>query len=418
MVENQPGRRPSYTSLMKNRSFSFLFVGQLISQSGDAVFDVALLWLVLVTTGSTALVGLADAAVLLPAVLMSPVAGVYADRSNRRDLMVASNLAQGAITAVVSILYAADSLDFSILIFLVLMLYSAAQFYRAASGAIIPRIVSKENLGAANGLLSLSTSVNQLLGYSIGGIVIIALGPVVPFTYDSLTFFAAAVLMLLIGRAYGQPRAAPSGAPAEKTSFSRDFSEGLGYVRRSRIFMQLIVFGLLVNFFASALFALLSPYAKLWLHGDASTYGFLLSSFALGSIAGSVLIGRVNFRAYVGKLLFFGVIVTGALLVLVGLVTSIPLALISFLVMGLVLAAVNIPINALVQTQVPGEMLGRAGTVLTSLLSAAQPIAAVTAGVLATLSSIGSVVIGAGGAVVVTSVILYPFFRELRNASY
>ncbi|MDG7009128.1 MAG: MFS transporter [Nitrososphaerota archaeon] len=417
MTSTPPKTKPSYGALFRNRSFSYLWVGQLISQSGDAVFDVALLWLVLVTTGSTALVGLTQAAVLLPAVLVSPFAGVYADRTNRRTVMVVSSLFQGIVTLAVSLLYAADSLDFSFLILLVLLLYAGAQFYRAASGAIIPSIVSRENLGAANGLFSLSQSFNQLLGYSIGGIVILALGPEVPITYDSLTFFVAALMMLLIAKSYGMPRADPTSS-AGKSSFTRDFKEGMGFVRRSRIFLQLIFFGLVINFFASALTALLAPYAKFWVHGDASTYGFLSAAFALGMIVGSVLVGRVNFRSYVGKLLFFGVMAFGALFALVGFVTTVPVALALFAAMGVVLAVVNVPINALVQTQVPNEMLGRAGTALTASLTAAQPIASVLAGVLAAFFSIGSVIIACGVAVGAVAVVLFPFFRELRDARY
>lgn len=416
-MASTPGPGPSYTKLLKNRSFAYLWVGQLVSQSGDAVFDVALLWLVLVTTGSTALVGLTQAAVLLPAVLVSPLAGVYADRTNRRTVMVLSNLFQGGVTLAVSLLYATASLDFSLLILLVLLLYAGAQFYRAASGAIIPSIVSKENLGAANGLFSLSQSFNQLLGYSIGGIVIVALGPEVPITYDSLTFFTAAVLMMLIAKSYGLPRAV-QGAPGEKSSFTKDFMEGMGFVRRSRIFLELIFFGLVINFFASALTALLAPYAKFWVHGDASTYGFLSAAFALGVIVGSVLVGRIDFRSYVGKLLFFGVAAFGAVFTLVGFVTTIPMALALFAAMGVILAVVNVPINALVQTQVPNEMLGRAGTALTASLSAAQPIASVLAGVFATFFSIGSVITASGVAVAAVSVALYPFFKELRDARY
>ncbi len=411
----EPG--PSYRSLLKNRPFSYLWVGQLVSQSGDAVFDVALLWLVLATTGSTALVGLTQAAVLLPTVFASPVAGVYADRINRRNVMMLSNLAQGAVTAVVSILYVTGTLNFPFLILLVLLLYTGAQFYRAANSAIIPRIVSRENLGAANGLFSLSSSANQLVGYAIGGIIILALGLAVPITYDSLTFFFAMAMLALIAKSYGQPNpAAPTAAPRQ--GFWMDFREGLGYVRRSRIFLQLVFFGLLINFFGGALIALLAPYAKIWLHGDASTYGFILSSFALGTIAGSILIGRVNFRGYVGRLLFIGAIITGFLFTLAGLLTSIPIVLLVFLIMGATLACVNVPINALVQTQVPGELLGRATMVLVSLLSAAQPIAAVLAGTLAALTSIGSVMVGSGIAIVVLSLVLYPLFTELRRASY
>jgi MFS family permease len=418
VAETPPKAGPSYRNLLKDRTFSYLWVGQLVSQSGDALFDVALIWLVLVTTGSTALVGITQAAVLIPAVLVNPVAGVYADRLNRRTVMVASNLFQGVVTLAVSVLYVTSSLTFSVLILFVLLLYSGAQFYRSASGAIIPRIVSRENLGAANGLFSLSQSANQLLGYSVGGILIILLGEVAPITYDSLTFFFAAGMMMLIAKTYGAPKQSDPNLPATKTSFTRDFREGMGFVRSSRIFRQLIFFGLVINFFAGAFVALLAPYAKFWVHGDASTYGFLLAGFALGVILGSVLVGRVNFRGYVGKLLFFGVMAFGALFALVGVVTTIPLALTLFVAMGVLLAIVNVPINALVQTQVPNEMLGRAGAVLGASLSAAQPIASVLAGVLAVYFSIGSVILVSGVSVLAITLVLYPLFRELRDSKY
>ena len=416
MAEAPPDSKPSYSALLKNRPFAYLWVGQFVSQSGDAVFDIALLWLVWVSTHSTALTGLAQAAVLVPAVLVSPFAGVYADRINRRNLMVLSNLAQGIVTAAVSILYVLNALNFSILIFLVLLLYSGTQFYRAASNAIVPSIVSKENIGAANGLFSLTSSANQLMGYALGGVVIGVLGLAVPITYDSLTFFAAALLMLFIAKAYGQPRA--PGDPGGANSFTKDFREGLTYVRQSRFFLELMFLGIVVNFFATAVFTILAPYSQIWVHGGSSTYGFLSAAFALGSVVGSVLIGKVNFRAYVGKLLFFGVIASGGVLVSVGIIRSIPPALVAFLIVGVILAVVNVPLNALFQTKIPKEMLGRAGTVLTAALTAAQPVAAVLAGVLAGIYSIGAVILVSGAAVMLVTAALYPVFKELRNTSY
>lgn len=416
MAEALPDSKPSYSALLKNRPFVYLWVGQLISQSGDAVFDIALLWLVWAATNSTALVGLTEAAVLVPAVLVSPFAGVYADRTNRRNLMVLSNAAQGVVTAAVSILYVLSALGFSVLILLVLLLYTGTQFYRAASNAIVPSIVSRENIGAANGLFSLSSSANQLVGYTLGGVVIGALGLAVPITYDSLTFFAASIILLFIAKAYGQVRAA--GDPSRGSSFTREFLDGLSYVKRSRFFLELMFLGVVINFFATAVFTLLAPYAETWVHGTVTTYGFLAAAFAFGSIVGSVAIGRVNFRAYVGKLLFFGIIIFGGLVVLVGLITSIPLALAAFLSVGVILAVVNVPLNALFQTKVPMEMLGRAGTVLTASLSAAQPVAAAFSGIFAGTSSIGEVDVVSGVAVIVVTAALYPVFKELRTASY
>ena len=416
MAESSPKSGPSYSSLLKNRSFSYLWIGQLVSQSGDAVFDIALLWLVWVTTQSTALVGLTQAAVLVPAVLVFPFAGVYADRTNRRNLIVLSNVAQGIVTAGVSVLYVLSTLDFSVLIVLVLLLYSCAQFYRAASNAIVPSIVSRENIGAANGLFSLTQSANQLMGYTLGGVIIGVLGLAVPITYDSLTFFAAAFLVLLIAKGHGQAR--PSGSPDGASSFTKDFREGLSYVRQSRFFLELMFLGVVVNFFATAVFAILAPYSEVWVHGGSSTYGFLSAAFALGTIVGSVLIGKVNLRAYVGKLLFFGVIASGGILILLGLIRSIPPALAAFSAVGVILAVVNVPLNTLFQTKVPKEMLGRAGTVLSASLTAAQPIAAVLSGVLAGIYSIGAVITVSGVAVMVATAVLYFVFKELRNVSY
>jgi MFS family permease len=77
------------------------------------------------------------------------------------------------------------------------ILNSGAQFVRPAVSAMIPGITEKEDLSTANSLFSLSASVNQVAGYGIGGVIVLALGVVVPFYYDSLTFlFAAAMLSL------------------------------------------------------------------------------------------------------------------------------------------------------------------------------------------------------------------------------
>jgi MFS family permease len=375
---------------------------------------------VLVTTGSATLVGLALAVTLLPSILIGPVAGVYADRTNRRTMMIVSNLFQGVVTAVVSILYLNKSLSFPVLLLSVFILYTGAQFYAAANNAIIPRIVSRANLGAANSLFSLSSSTNLLLSYAVGGLVILAFGSTVPIVYDSLTFFFAAAMLNLVAKTYGEARVVdPSAARAAAPSaFRKEFLEGLSYVRRHKLFLQLIVYGLLVNFFGGATYAILAPYAKLWLRGDASTYGFILSAFYLGTMVGSVSVGKLNFREYVGKLLFFGLICFGLLIALAGLATTVPMALAVFFGMGLFIAVVNIPIQVLVQTQIPTELLGRATTVLRSLLAAAQPVSALIAGSLASVISIGLVFVGFGVAITAVSVLLYLVFVDLRLAKY
>lgn len=126
----------------------------------------------------------------------------------------------------------------------------------------------------------------------------------------------------------------------------------------------------------------------------------------------------MNSRTYVGKLLFLGVITFGLLFILAGLVTTIPVALALFFLIGAVLAVVNQPVQVLVQTQVPGELLGRAITVMGSVLVGAQPVAAIFSGSLAAISSIGTVFIGSGIATVRVTAALYFPFSQLARARY
>jgi MFS transporter, DHA3 family, macrolide efflux protein len=405
--------------LLRNRPFASLWSAQLVSQSGDAIFNVALLWLVLVTTNSTLLVGFTQAVVVLPQVLVGPIAGVYADRLNRRDIMIVSNIVQGMVTAALSIMYIEGVLAFPYLILLVLLLYTAAQFMRASLNAILPRMIGRGNLGAANGLLSVTASANQLTGYALGGVIFATIGAAGSISYDSLTFFFAAAALTLVAKSYGQTGSgSPSPGQAHPEKFGKSFREGLTFVRQSRVFLELIVFGLIANFFSVGATAILAPYVRIQLHGGAPTYGFSLAFVALGGIIGSAVVGKLDFRAYVGKLLLIGVIVFGVLIALLGVVTWIPAAFAIFLSIGLILGMVNPPITVLMQTKVPNELLGRASTVGMSVLGASQPVAAVVFGWLAGTFSVGSLFLGAGTLMFVISLALYYPFAELRKASY
>jgi len=112
-------------------------------------------------------VGLTVATILLPAIFIGPIAGVYLDRFNRRDVMLASNLVQAAVVGMIGVLYSFGSLSFLVLLVMLFVLNSGAQFVRPAVQAIIPGITEKEDLSTASSLLSLSASVNQVAGYGI-----------------------------------------------------------------------------------------------------------------------------------------------------------------------------------------------------------------------------------------------------------
>jgi DHA3 family macrolide efflux protein-like MFS transporter len=413
--------KPSFRRVLSNRPFSLLWAGQLVSQSGDFIFDVAAIWYVLQLTGDPFKVGIAVATILLPAIFIGPIAGVYLDRFNRRDVMLASNLVQAFIVGMIGILYSLGSLSFLVLLVMLFVLNSGAQFVRPAVTAMIPGITEKEDLSTANSLFSLSSSVNQVAGYGIGGIVVLALGVAVPFYYDSLTFLFAAAMLSLITRSLGAiPNSAsnPSLLDSAPVSFREKFMQGMRFIRGSKFLVQLVLVGLVLNFFGAGIFALLAPYARNVISGNAGTYGAILTTYSLGAVMGSVLVGKLQLRNYVGKMLFAGVMGQGLVIVGLGLTTILFFALAFSFAVGVLQTMVNVPTTVLVQAKVPGDMLGRVFSSLVALLTIAQPVSSTLAGGLATSISIGGTFQLFGGLIVLACAGGYLFFRDLRDASY
>ena len=412
-------RSGGYLNLIRQRSFGSVWLGQLVSQSGDAVFEVAILWYVLSSTGSVALVGVINAVSLLPSILVRPVAGVYADTLNRRDLMIASNLFQGAVTAIMAALYLLGFLSFFALGILVLALLGGAQFFQAAFGAIFPRLVTKDEIAAANGLSALTGSTNQSFSYAFGGAILALLGVSVSIVYDSFTFFFAALMVFFVVRSLGnieRAHADDSEGEVQRPSFGKRFVEGARYVKESALLKEFLVFVLLVNMLLVGLSSIQPAFVKQNLHGDALAYGIVLASSSVGSILGSLAIGKVNLRGYVGKLLFAGAFVTGLLVAAVGLTVNIPEAVSVYFIIGLVITMVNVSLGIMMQTMVPNEIRGRTSTITGSLSTVPQPLAALLFGFLGGFVSLPLLYEISGLILMVVVAGLCLPFRHLRGA--
>ena len=411
--------KPSFRRILANRPFGLLWVGQLVSQSGDYIFDVVALWLVLQLTGDIFKVGLTTATIFLPAIIIAPFAGVFVDRANRRDIIFASNLFQAATVGGIAVLYALGRLDFLILLALLFLLNAGAQFVRPAISATIPAIVEKEDLAPANSLFSIRNSMNQIAGFSIGGIMVLLLGIEIPIYYDSLTFiFAAATIALIAKSRMAVPTIEGQRQPTSGISFREKFLEGLRFIRTSRFLLEIIALAIVLNFFAGGVQTLLAPYSKLTVNGTAGTYGALLAAFALGTVLGSIAVGKIESRRYVGKLLFLGVFLAGGAIALIGLTTVAVYAFGLMLLIGVALALANLPLQVLIQAKVPGNMLGRVFTSLGALVQISTPIAAVTTGSVASSLTIGSTLLIYGLLMALVTGGSYFVFSEIREAKY
>ena len=406
---------PSFTRALRSRPFLLLWLSQLISQSGDFIFDVALIWLVLETTGSIFAVGIVVTAALVPTVALGPILGVYVDRWPRRTMLLVTNIAEGLLVAALAGLVLAHDVNLAVIVVIVLALSAAGQVVRLASSAMVPQTVGKDDLSPAAGLGQISGSSTQVVGLSIGGVVVALFGVDLPITYDALTFFAAALIVAFIARSVGMPEPSDDGTPRR---FSSEFLEGIRFLRSQRYLLEMIALGVVINFCGNAVFTLWAPYAEYVLHGGAATYGFLGATVAIGAIVGAVLVGKVEVRSRVGRVALFGVAVGGVNVVLLGLTHSIPFALAESFTFGILLSVINVPIFAAIQAKVPARLMGRMMAAFTSLIMAAAPIGAFFAGAMAEATSVGLVYVVLGAVILVMSVLGASVLGELRRLAY
>jgi MFS family permease len=235
-------------------------IGRFISQMGDWFNSVALFTLLLSLTGSGETVALILIIKLLPTFFFGPLAGVVADRFNRKTIMLASDILRGVIVLGFLLIHSAGQVWLVYLLTALQVILST--FFEPAESAAVPNIISRRDLVTANALGSVSWSVTLALGAALGGFVTDLFGRNTAFVIDSMSFFLSAFFILLV-RIPPLPRAADNrvtasleATPGEQAaegmrrkkplSFAEatgisDFIEGARYLKSNRRVMAVLL---------------------------------------------------------------------------------------------------------------------------------------------------------------------------------
>jgi len=212
-----------------NRNYRRLWLAQIISETGDWFYMLALYSLLLQFTGRAQSVGFALVLQVLPSTLVGPMAGVVNDRIRRRQVMIAADLARMMIVAAMTLVRSAQMIWLVYpLLFLETVMWG---FFEPARSAVIPNVVGEDQLLAANTVSSITWSVTFAVGSAIGGFVAVWLGRDAVFVLNALSFLVSA---LLISRMQFHEPHADSPIPfhaRELVNFS-PVLEGIRYIRR------------------------------------------------------------------------------------------------------------------------------------------------------------------------------------------
>lgn len=247
----------TYRELLSgNADFRRLWTGQVVSEVGDWLNNIAVLALAIQLAGAGS-IGLAVATYAiarhLPLFLFGPVAGVVVDRVSRRRVMIAADVARAGLALGFMLANRAGSLA---LIYVVgASIFSVSAFFNAAKRASIPNLVNgTEELLAANSLSASTTAATIAVGSALGGIVATALGRDTVFVLNALTFLASAEMIRRIRRRASSERGVSvedetrptsssktTAGRSPLTAYFKDFREGLRYVRRDRVLAAVFV---------------------------------------------------------------------------------------------------------------------------------------------------------------------------------
>lgn len=222
----------AYVRLVRtNRNFRRLWLAQIVSELGDWLYTLAIYTLLLQLTGKAAAVALALVVQVLPPAFIGPAAGVLNDRISRKKIMIATDLFRVVIVLAMLLVRSQSSVW---LIYPLLMLETFNwAFFEPARTAVIPNVVSREEILVANTLSSTTWSANLLIGAAVGGVLAALLGRDAVFVLNALSFLLSA--FLVSGMKFDEPHtvgAAPLH-PRDAINFS-PVMDGLRYVRKDR----------------------------------------------------------------------------------------------------------------------------------------------------------------------------------------
>jgi DHA3 family macrolide efflux protein-like MFS transporter len=365
------------------RALVLLWVGQVISHFGDALFLVGIFFLALEITGSKATAGLLLSLNFVPALGLGLFAGAFADRHDRRRVMLAADLLRLVAVAAIPVLYTWGQLTAPLLGAALFLLATGSALFNPAMKAIVPELVPPQQLTTAAALFQLSEFAALVAGPALAGLVVIpALGSIHLFTIDAATFLVSGLCVLALAPIARRPAHALGDDPtnpgrllsaAPTTSVWQEVRGGVREVLAFPVLRPLVAVVALDNLLLAGLYQVATPVLVkdlLHLGGGADTgaatraYASAQAFFFLGLLVASAGFWVLLRRAPKGRAILVGIMLDG--------LTFLPLAFCRTL--GQVQAALFfhaiavplmiIPRTVLIQQLVPGALHGRAFALL------------------------------------------------------
>jgi MFS family permease len=348
-------------AVLRQRNFSLLWFGSVLSIIGDYFLFVALPFFVYEQTGSTLATGTMFAAQTLPRLLFGSVAGVFVDRWDRKKTMVFSDLLRALILLPLLLVVIGGPIA---LVYAVAFVEAAvSMFFLPAKSAIIPSLVAERDLTAANSLYSLTEDIPSLVGALLGGALLGLIGLSGLVLLDIATYLASALLISLVvappSASDDEPEGTTEAYVSAWANAVGEWLDGLRLLRRD--FRVATLFAIISIAHVGEGVALVLPiiFFKDVLGGGAAEFSYWIAGYGVGGILGGLLLGWFGRVINETRLFALSLIANGILLVAMFNTSWLPLIVALSVPAGITVIGWFVVAQTLLQKWVPDRYRGR-----------------------------------------------------------
>ncbi|MGE5647637.1 MAG: MFS transporter [Acidobacteriota bacterium] len=354
------------------RDFRLMWAGACTSSVGTWMQKLAQSWIVLQLSNSPFLLGLDAFLGELPILLFSLFGGVVADRKDRRYILLASQFVQMGCAFLLALLIVFRVVKVWHILCLSFLTGLAQAFGGPAYQALIPSLVSIENVANAIALNSIQFNLARVIGPVIGGIALAKLGAPWCFALNGLSFVAVIASLLMIRIPYVP---APS-----KQSVLASMKQGISFVRSHRVMPSLVALAFVLTALGVPLIVFLPVFAKNVFASGVNTYTLLLSTYGAGSIAGALFVAATGHLKGKGRVALMFLIVLGVTMAGFSVSKFLPASCVLLFLAGAALVGVLSLVSSLVQETTTDAMRGRVMSVYNVAFRGGMPVGSLVTG--------------------------------------
>lgn len=414
-----PGRTSMFAAF-RYRDFRLFWIGHTVSNVGTWMEFLGQGWLVVqlaIADGSPQLapfyLGLVGLARAIPGLGLSLVAGAVADRADRRQLLLITQVTAGMLAVILATLVLTNTVTIAVVVLLAAVRSSVFSFDVPSRQSLVPRLVPRHHLMSAIGMNQASFNGPQIIGPAIGGVLIGLTGGVAALFIANAVSYLGVVIALLLMR----PTPAPERTE-DRLSMLESVREGVGYMRRDPVIRWSIVLAATLAFFARPYIFLVPAFAANVLLVGATELSYLMAGGGVGSLAGSLLVANLGNVRRRGRLMLIATGATGASLMLLMVQRDLTVAIVVSVFVGLSSIAFNGLTNTTLQSTAPDRLLGRVMSIFAMIFMGIMPLGQLALGASGSLFGIDVVLFAGGAAALTAAVYAYlrvPAIRDLER---